>query len=167
MSDTDLIPMTLVKKIEDTAESVAAFLTIFAASVIFLGVILRNVFKTSPSWISELPTYAFTWAVFLGLMAAFSRGPQLGLDMIVRMFPEKWQQIIYYASALVMLVISVILMWLGSVLTMQQFLNDAVSNTALRFPLWLVSIALPVGFLLLAIHAVARIITKYRRDFPS
>jgi TRAP-type C4-dicarboxylate transport system permease small subunit len=167
MSDTDFAQIPFIKKVEEYAESIAAFLTIFAASVIFLGVILRNVFKTSPSWISELPTYAFTWAVFLGLMAAFSRGPQLGLDMIVRRFTHKWQQIIYYFSAVVMLVISVILMWLGSVLTVQQFLTDAVSNTALRFPLWVVSLALPVGFLLLAIHAVIRIIIKHRQDFRS
>ena len=49
MSDTDFAQIPFIKKVEEYAESIAAFLTIFAASVIFLGVILRNVFKTSPS----------------------------------------------------------------------------------------------------------------------
>lgn len=158
MTKNNLKLYSIVKKIELITELVAAFLTFFSAVIILLGVILRNIFKTSPSWISELPTYAFTWAVFLALMSAFSSGPQLGLDLIVRMCSVQFQKVIYYFSALVMLVISIILIWLGSVLTIQQFLTDAVSNTALRFPLWMVSLALPVGFLLMAIHAIVRII---------
>lgn len=158
MTKNNLKRYSIVKKIELITELVAAFLTFFSAVIILLGVILRNIFKTSPSWISELPTYAFTWAVFLALMSAFSSGPQLGLDLIVRMCSVQFQKVIYYFSALVMLVISIILIWLGSVLTIQQFLTDAVSNTALRFPLWMVSLALPVGFLLMAIHAIVRII---------
>jgi TRAP-type C4-dicarboxylate transport system permease small subunit len=149
-----------IQKIEQAAELAAAFLTIFAAAIIFLGVILRNLFKTSPSWISELPTYAFTWAVFLALMAAFSSGPQLGLDMLVRRFSKGLQKAVYYFSAIVILAISLILIWLGSVLTYQQFLSAAVSNTALRFPLWIVSLALPIGFLLMAVHACVRILNS-------
>jgi TRAP-type C4-dicarboxylate transport system permease small subunit len=160
MTKSNLRDYPIIEKIEKTTESVAAFLTIFAAVIIFLGVILRNIFKTSPSWISELPTYAFTWAVFLALMSAFSSGPQLGLDAIVRMFSARWQRVTYYFSAFVMLAISGILIWLGSVLTFQQFLTNAVSNTALRFPLWIVSLALPIGFLLMAIHAILRIMSN-------
>lgn len=95
MTKSNLRDYPIIEKIEKTTESVAAFLTIFAAVIIFLGVILRNIFKTSPSWISELPTYAFTWAVFLALMSAFSSGPQLGLDAIVRMFSARWQRVTY------------------------------------------------------------------------
>ena len=93
-------------------------------------------------------------------MSAFSSGPQLGLDAIVRMFSARWQRVTYYLSAFVMLAISGILIWLGSVLTFQQFLTNAVSNTALRFPLWIVSLALPIGFLLMAIHAILRIMSN-------
>ena len=52
MTKSNLSDYPIIEKIEKTTESVAAFLTIFAAVIIFLGVILRNIFKTSPSWIS-------------------------------------------------------------------------------------------------------------------
>jgi TRAP-type C4-dicarboxylate transport system permease small subunit len=148
---------SIISRLEDSAELVAASLTLLTAVLVFLGVILRNFFQSSPSWITEIPTYAFTWAIFLALATAFSRGPQLGLDMIVRRLNIGLQKFIYFFSALAMFCISMMLIWLGSDLTFQQFSSHAVTNTALRFPLWGVSMALPIGFLLLAIHATVRL----------
>ena len=69
---------TVLGVIERSAETLAAILTLVSAALIFVGVVLRNLFSMSPSWITEIPTYGLVWAVFLALAGAFSRGPQLG-----------------------------------------------------------------------------------------
>lgn len=151
---------TILDFIEKSAETVAAVLTLLAATLIFIGVVLRNVFSISPSWITEVPTYAFVWAIFLALAGAFSRGPQLGLDIVVRKLPLAYQKFLHGFGAIAMLVIALLVAWLGAELCVRQFMTGAVSNTALRFSLWAVTCSLVLGFVLLAAHAVARIFNE-------
>ena len=160
---------TVLEMIENGAETLAAVLTLIAATLIFVGVLLRNLFSISPSWITEVPTYAFVWAVFLALARAFSRGPQLGLDIVVRKLPLKYQKLLHGFGAVAMLVIALLVAWLGVELCARQFSTGAVSNTALRFSLWMVTCSLALGFTLLAFHALARLLgrTSENTSAPS
>ena len=49
------------------------------------------------------------------------------------------------------------MVWLGATLCLRQFSTGAVSNTALRFPLWIVTISMVLGFALLMAHGWARV----------
>jgi TRAP-type C4-dicarboxylate transport system permease small subunit len=100
------------------------------------------------------------WAVFLALARAFSRGPQLGLDIVVRKLPFTYQKILHGFGAMAMLIIALLVAWLGVELCLRQFTTGAVSNTALRFSLWMVTCALALGFLLLACHALVRVLGR-------
>jgi len=146
----------LLERIERGAEGVAAYLTLISAALIFLGVVLRNTVSASPSWITEIPTYGFVWAVFLSLACAFSRGPQLGLDIVVRQLPMTYQRILHLFGSLAMVSIAAIMAWLGFELCIRQLSTGAVSNTALRFPLGVVTLAMVLGFILLFLHGLSR-----------
>ena len=148
---------TVLGVIERSAETLAAILTLVSATLIFVGVVLRNLFSMSPSWITEIPTYGFVWAVFLALAGAFSRGPQLGLDIVVRKLPQKAQKLLHGFGALAMVAIAATMVWLGAELCLRQFTTGAVSNTALRFPLWIVTTSMVIGFALLMAHGWARV----------
>ena len=157
MTDATRHDGTLLGRVERAAETVAAYLTLLASALVFGGVVLRNLFTVSPSWIAEVPSHAFVWAVFLALAGAFSRGPQLGLDIVVRQLPRGVQRALSIFGSLAMLAIACMIVWLGFELALRQFTTGAASNTATRTPLWLITLALPIGFALLGAHALARI----------
>jgi TRAP-type C4-dicarboxylate transport system permease small subunit len=141
-------------RLDDMAELIAAVLAFGAALLVFSGVVMRNLFTTSPSWIAELPVHLIVWAVFLALAASFSRGAELGLDLIVRRLPPRVQWALDRIGALAMLLIALMLVWLGWQLMHRQYVIGAVTA---RTPLWAITIAMPIGCAMLALHAAARI----------
>jgi TRAP-type transport system small permease protein len=149
-------------RLDDRAELVAAALAFAAAVLVFAGVVMRNVFTTSPSWIAELPVHLIVWAVFLALAASFSRGTELGLDILVRRLSPRVQWALDRLGALAMLLIASMLVWLGIELVNRQYVMGAVTASAARTPLWLITSAMPVGCAMLALHAAARLAGRER-----
>ena len=149
-------------RLDDRAELAAAGLVFAAAVLVFAGVVMRNVFTTSPSWIAELPVHLVVWSVFLALAASFSRGVELGLDILVRRLPPRVQWALDRLGALAMLVIALMLVWLGIELVRRQYVLGAVTASAARTPLWLITAAMPVGCAMLALHAAARLAGRER-----
>lgn len=156
-----------LRRIEGGAETLAAVLVALSAVLVFLGVLLRNVFGTSPSWVVEAPIYTFVWAMFLVLGGTFQRGLHLGIDIIVARLPVGTRRAFAIFGSIAMALIAAILMWLGADLVIRQFVIGAVSNTALRMPLYIVSAAMPIGFGLLLLRAVADVMTRGSDDTPD
>ena len=145
---------------ESRVEFVASALALFASAAVFLGVVLRNVFDVSPSWIVEAPAYAVTWAVFLMLGGTFRRGLHLGLDIAIAMLPLRVQHAFGIFASTATAAVAAMLVWIGADLTLRQYGMGATSNTALRMPLFLVTAAIPVGCSLLLIHSAADIVRR-------
>jgi C4-dicarboxylate transporter DctQ subunit len=154
---------SLLMQIEHFVEGIAALLTAASAVLIFVGIVLRNVFSTSPSWVVEAPIYTFVWAMFLVLGVTFRRGLHLGLDLIVESFPVRLKRAFAIFSAISMAIIAALLMWLGARLTFDQFNLGSVSNTALKMPLFIVTAAMPIGFGMLVLRAIADVLLRKDR----
>ena len=101
-----MAPAKWLDRLDDRAELAAAALIFAAAMLVFAGVVMRNLFTTSPSWIAELPVHFVVWAVFLALAASFSRGAELGLDILVRRLAPTVQKLLHRLGALAMLLIA-------------------------------------------------------------
>lgn len=144
-----------LRRVEHSADTLAAILVAASAAIVFLGVVLRNVLGVSPSWVVEAPIYTFVWAMFLVLGGTFQRGLHLGIDIIVARLPDGLRRTFAIFGSLAMAAIAGVLLWLGAGLVFRQFAIGAVSNTALRMPLFVVSAAMPVGFGLLLLRALA------------
>lgn len=154
-------------RVEQAIEALAALLTGVSAILIFVGVVLRNLFSVSPSWVVEAPIYTFCWAVFLVLGGTFQRGLHLGLDIMIAGLPPQAQRFFAAFCTLAMGVIAGLLMWLGADLVIEQFKIGATSNTALKMPLYMVTAAMPIGFAFLLVRAVADLIARKYRDAPT
>lgn len=144
-----------VERVEDLAEVAAAWLMLAGGALLMAGVAMRNVLHASPSWIVELPVYLLVWGVFLALACSFHRGPQMGVDLVVRRLPASVQRLLALLRALAMLAIALALAWLTGTLALQQLALGTVSNTAMRAPLAAVTLAAPIGCLLIALRALA------------
>ena len=75
----------------------------------------------------------------------------------MRKLPHKARKLLHGFGALAMVAIAASMVWLGAGLCLRQLTTGAVSNTALRFPLWIVTISMVIGFGLLMAHGWARV----------
>ena len=156
-----------LRRVEHSAETLAAVLVAASAAIVFLGVVLRNILGVSPSWVVEAPIYTFVWAMFLVLGGTFQRGLHLGIDIIVARLPDRLRWSFAIFGSLAMAAIAGVLLLLGAGLAFRQFSIGAVSNTALRMPLFMISAAMPVGFGLLLLRAVADLLLRKNEPVNS
>ena len=102
----------------------------------------RYVFNYSISWSEEAAIFVQVWLVMLGSGVAMRNRNHAGVDLVITRLPRVLQQVVKSASAL--LVAWFLLVVIVSSFTMVSF-GLIVSSTALRLPLAVPYLALPVG----------------------
>lgn len=57
--------------------------------IVFSNVIARYFLNSSLAWSEEISRFSMIWLVFLGAVIAYVRGEHLGLDIAMKILPEK------------------------------------------------------------------------------
>jgi TRAP-type C4-dicarboxylate transport system permease small subunit len=70
-------------------EVIAAILVVALAVVVFLQVFNRFVLKTPLAWSEDLAMLLFQWISFLGAAIGVKRMRHFGIELVVKMFPER------------------------------------------------------------------------------
>ena len=137
------------------------FIVIIA--ITFLQVIMRVVVNNSLSWSEELVRYVYIWLCWVGVSLAERRNEHIQLTFITDRFPQKTQKVIGICVSLILIVLSCWLIYQGVMLV--DTLRDAGSTSiALKIPMHLVYLSMPVGMLLFGVRVVAKLVHQLR-DF--
>lgn len=112
-----------------------------AVGVACLQVVMRYVFSAALPWPEEVATWAFTWAVMLGMALATGRGAHIAIDVLPRLLPERAGAVLQFLTASVMATASVVLLVHG-----MDYVQRAISaSPALQMPMKYLFLAVPVG----------------------
>ena len=137
---------SLVNRLE---EGLLATLLGFMTLITFIQVVLRYVFNTGLVWSLEATTYAFAALVLFGMSYCVRVKSHIAVDLFVSKLPVRMQ---HYVSLLVVVIcVSYAgLMLYGSSVFVERLF--ALGNYARDVPLpkWLLTLSMPLGFLLLA-----------------
>lgn len=119
--------------------------------VVILNVILRYFLNTGIVWVEEVATGCFIWTVFIGSAAAYKYRKHIGIDMLLKLFPQNAQKIISILIDLLTAAISLYIVFLSTV-----FIKASSGKTTpvLGISSSYLSSALFVGFLLIAYYAL-------------
>ncbi len=127
---------------DKVVNSVVIFFVMAMIAVISLQIICR-LFFSSLSWSEELARYLFVWITFLGAAICARENAHIGMDYLVKKFPEKYGKIVEKIGFLIMIVISIIVMiWSIPVV----LLNMHQTSPALKLNMGLVYSIIPIGF---------------------
>ncbi|PLW75724.1 TRAP transporter small permease [Cohaesibacter celericrescens] len=139
----------------------------FVIGVILLAVITFLVFIAAVMrffghpliWSVDLAQLLFIWLCFIGATRAMRERVHLGVDYLVRLFPYAARRLIETAMALLFVAFLLLLAREGYKLTMlnwQRIFGDSGLSYA-----W-VTIAVPVGSMLLSISIVSNLVQSWR-----
>lgn len=82
-------------KIFDAIEEKFLILNLFISTImVFMNVVLRYVFHSSPHWVDEAARYMFLWLIWVGADFALKERKHLRIDMLVDIFSEKTKYVI-------------------------------------------------------------------------
>ena len=131
---------------------VAVMIAIMAI-VNFMQVIFRYVIEGSLPWSEELLRFLFVWTTFLGASIGVRKGAHLGLTAIVDNLPLRLKKAVTFINYLICIVFSGMVGYLGlSIVAMQADFN--VRSSAMFLPMYWISLAIPVSFVLIILHFI-------------
>jgi C4-dicarboxylate transporter, DctQ subunit len=127
----------------------------------FVQVVLRYGFNTGFIWQLEANFYLFSWLVMLGISYCVRVRAHIGVDAAVRLLPPKPRRVVGILVLLLALLYTV-LMTYGSFEYIHRMYIINVEAEDIPVPTWILSLCLPLGFVLLLIRLLEmgwRIIT--------
>ena len=128
-----------------------------------LQVFMRRVMNNSLSWSEESIRYAFIWMMFLGLGIGVRDNKHIKIEALNNLMSKKGKKIIETISDIIFLGYSCYILYY-SIVVVKSFFEMHQHSAALGIPMFVVYLAAPVGFGLLVIRLIKKIINDVTMD---
>ena len=152
-----------MNRLSESCERLFAAFAYLAALLLFAmvalttaDIILRNTLRVGFPWANEVTEYALYLTTLLTAPWLLRRGQHVRIDMALVLVPPRIAWLMEAAADMVGLTASLVLVWYGSVMTMQSARLGSLTIKNLVFPEWWLLAPLPVCFVLLALEFVLR-----------
>lgn len=133
----------------------------FCAVLLFVNVVLRYVFFASLGWAEELAIYIVVWIVFVGAAMAVRTRGHIAVDLLpLALSPENRRRLQFVALALMLVFLAVFFYYSTQHVLRVRALGQMMP--ALRAPMWLAYLAMPVGTALMFVRTVQLLATVVR-----
>jgi TRAP-type C4-dicarboxylate transport system permease small subunit len=129
--------------------------------LIFLQVVFRFVFDNPLGWTEESARFLLVWITFLGAAYAMASGAHIGIDAVVRLFPEGVKKVITVVAWLASVSFFILLVWQGF-----ELANRSMGQTspALDIPMGYIYFVIPVSGLILIINMTAKLFENLKGE---
>ena len=125
-------------------DAIITCLTLSACTILVnANIFTRYLFNTPIYWAEEVATSLFIWTVFIGSAYAYRIHAHLGVDILVKLMPEKAKKSIQFVMSVVEIAVLAMLTYVAAQYVMNSW--HRVTDV-LMMPRWYFSIAVPIGF---------------------
>lgn len=121
------------------------------AVAVFLQVIFRYVLSLPLFWTEEFARYCLVWASLLGSAVAVKRGQHIAVTILVERLPSALGRTLKIMALIAVAVILAVILWGGIQLVA---ITRAQISPALRVPMSIPYLAVPVGAALMLFHTI-------------
>lgn len=139
-----------------------------AAIMAIVQVALRYIFNEIIFWSEEAVIYLVILSTFAGAVIAFRHNEHVGVNLLGVFFKERGKRFLTMLSAALVAVYCALFGTLGWVMITEPAARSVVTP-AMKMPLWVVQLALPIGLTLMFLRAVEMVyrLARYGRGFPE
>ena len=143
----------ILKVFNQIEEWILVFLMTTLSVVVFAQVVFRYA-GHSLSWSEELARYLTIWISFIGASYGFRYGAHIGVEAFKNWLPFRARRTIDLIAALAVIVISCLMMYYGYLIIVNVHLRFGQVSPAMRMPIWIAYLAIPVGYFLMIIRNI-------------
>ena len=127
------------------------------AVVVFLQVLFRYVLHLPLFWTEEFARYCLVWASLLGAAVALKRGEHIAVTFFLDNFPKRAAGVLTRVAQISILLILAVMVWGGIKLVL---VTSAQISPALRIPMAIPYMALPIGSVIMLFHLMSSIMQR-------
>ena len=150
----------LLKPLEWIENSIAVVSMATVSLLVFGQVVSRYGFNYTPVWSEELARFLVVWSIFIGVAIGVRNNQHIGVDALLRFLPHK----LLLASEVLLNLIGVVVISI-LVYTSIDFIKATIEygqlSPAMRIPMYIPYIAMPVGLSLSIVHFIHNIVKLF------
>lgn len=141
----------LLKPLEWIENTLAVVSMTVVSLIVFGQVISRYGFNYTPIWAEELSRFLVVWSIFIGVAIGVRKNQHIGVDALIRFLPHKLK----LASEVLLNMIGVVVLGI-LIFNSFEFIRHTMEyeqlSPAMRLPMWIPYVAMPVGLTLSILH---------------
>jgi TRAP-type mannitol/chloroaromatic compound transport system permease small subunit len=134
---------------------ISSFLILILVAIVMYEVVSRYLFNAPTQWSNELSQYLLTGVVMLGGAYCLAEKEHVRVDIIHRMFSDRFQAWIEIFTFLLVLTFVTAIVWKGGEASYDAFIHDRRSMSIMEMPLFPSMVLVPVGAFLLGLQSLA------------
>ena len=146
----------LFGRLFDWLAVVAALLLLAMVVLVTADIVLRNTARIGFPWANEVTEYALYLTTLLTAPWLLRRGQHVRIDMTLVLVPPRAAWVMEALADLIGLAASLVLIWYGTIMTVQSARLSSLTIKNLVFPEWWLLWPLPACFVLVALEFVFR-----------
>ena len=136
-----------VRKFFGAAEKIELALGGICLATLFVVVLIgigSRLMSLNAAWYEETTRVFFLWMMWIGVGAGFNHSESSRVTVLVKTLPSFVQKICFVLYYVMCFALFAIIIWFGFRAAMQQA-QMGETGSALRIPMWIVGIAVPIG----------------------
>jgi len=130
-------------------EFIAAISLVATVLSVAWGVITRYFFPQPAAWTYEIAVITFAWCVFFGAAAGIRLRLHADIDLLVKLFPARWQRVVDVMNWLLLVILFAVL---AVLFVVQSFASLHIYTIALSLPRTVLYAPLAFACLLMLFH---------------
>lgn len=138
---------------------VAGLFILLTAAIITYEVVMRGLFNAPTDWVIEVSVYLIVVSGFLGLAVTYADDKHIKVDLLTIKLPAKVNKYLGIGVNLVALVFCLVCLIESWDMMATSLALDRTAASNIHVPLYIPQAALPVGFLLLLLQIIRKILT--------
>jgi C4-dicarboxylate transporter, DctQ subunit len=131
---------------------IAAGMLVWLMVSILISVTMRNIGLQPMAWLFTSSEYALLYMTMLGAPWLVRRKGHVHIELVTAALPPRWRRVLSRAVALACVVVCGVLTWKGIDLVQLNIARADFDVRAYYYPRWLLTIAFPVSFGLMAVE---------------
>ena len=130
----------------------AALILLAMVALVTADIVLRNTLGIGFAWSNEVTEYALYLTTLLTAPWLLRRGQHVRIDMALALVPPRVAWLMEALADVLGLAASLILIWYGTIMTLQSARLSSITIKNLVFPEWWLLWPLPACFVLVALE---------------
>lgn len=145
---------------------IAAAAFVAVGAMITYEVVMRYVFLAPTIWAEEMSRFLQIWATYIAAATVLRHRQLIAITVVVERLGPRGRKAAEAFALVWILLFCLVAVWYGLDIMLDSIRLGRATSTMLAVPQWMTELAIPLGFTLLALQAVAELIRLPRSAPP-
>ena len=129
--------------------------------IVIMNVFTRYFLRFTFHWSEEIAVAAFVWTIFLGFASAFRTNDLIGVEVLMKLLPQKGRRVVDFLASLIITVLSGIMFYFSF-----KYVSGSTKITAaLEISYIWIYASIVISFALITLYSIYKLVRSFKKIF--